>query len=84
MRSLGQDLGYLAIAPDLFWRINEGTDLDPDVEAEFNEALDLMGKFDQDQGIRDIEATIHYAQNAPLAIIMSAVSAIASAGASPS
>ena len=57
-------LGYLAIAPDLFWRINEGTDLDPDVEAEFNEALDLMGKFDQDQGIRDIEATIHHAQNA--------------------
>ena len=57
-------LGYLAVAPDLFWRINEGTDLDPDVEAEFNEALDLMGKFDQDQGIRDIEATIHHAQKA--------------------
>ena len=55
-------LGYLAIAPDLFWRINEGTDLDPDVEAEFNQALDLMNQFDQDQGIRDIEATIHHAQ----------------------
>ena len=38
--------GYLAVAPDLFWRIHDGTDLDPDVEAEFNEALDLMGKFD--------------------------------------
>tara|TARA_R110002094_G_scaffold26993_11_gene40012 strand:- start:1412 stop:2131 length:720 start_codon:yes stop_codon:yes gene_type:complete len=56
--------GYLAIAPDLFWRINEGTDLDADVEAEFQTALDLMGRFDQDQGIRDIEATIHFAQNA--------------------
>jgi carboxymethylenebutenolidase len=56
--------GYLAIAPDLFWRINEGTDLDADVEAEFQTALDLMGAFDQDQGIRDIEATIHFAQNA--------------------
>ena len=33
-----------------------------DVEAEFNEAIDLMNKFDQDQGIRDIEATIHHAQ----------------------
>ncbi len=54
--------GYLAVAPDLFWRINEGTDLDPDVEAEFNTALDLMGKFDQDQGVRDIEATIHAAR----------------------
>ncbi|WP_339689351.1 dienelactone hydrolase family protein [uncultured Parasphingorhabdus sp.] len=55
--------GYLAIAPDLFWRINEGTNLDADVEAEFQQALDLMGKFNQDQGIRDIEAVIHFAQN---------------------
>ena len=27
---------------------------------EFQTALDLMGKFDQDRGIRDIEATIHH------------------------
>jgi carboxymethylenebutenolidase len=52
--------GYLAIAPDLFWRLEPGVELDPDVEPEFQRALDLMGKFDQDQGIRDIEATIHY------------------------
>ena len=58
------NLGYLAIAPDLFWRINEGTDLDADVPDEFQTALDLMGRFNQDQGIRDIEATIHFAQNA--------------------
>ncbi len=55
-------LGYLALAPDLYWRINEGTDLDADVEEEFQTALDLMNKFDQDQGIRDIEAAIHFAQ----------------------
>ncbi|MEO1169360.1 MAG: dienelactone hydrolase family protein [Pseudomonadota bacterium] len=54
--------GYLALAPDLFWRINDNTDLDPDVEAEFQAALDLMGKFDQDQGVRDIEAAIHAAR----------------------
>ena len=52
--------GYLAIAPDLFWRLEPGVELDPDVEPEFKRALDLMGKFDQDQGIRDIEATIHH------------------------
>ena len=52
--------GYLAVAPDLFWRLEPGVELDPDVEPEFQRALDLMGKFDQDQGIRDIEATIHH------------------------
>lgn len=55
--------GYLAIAPDLFWRLEPGVELDPDVEPEFQRALDLMGKFNQDQGIRDIEATIHYIRN---------------------
>ena len=50
--------GYLAVAPDLFWRIEPGVELDPDREAEFKRALDLMGRFDQDQGIVDIEATI--------------------------
>ncbi|VAW00518.1 Dienelactone hydrolase family protein [hydrothermal vent metagenome] len=58
------DLGYLAIAPDLFWRINENTNLSADIQEEFQTALNLMNKFDQDQGIRDIEATIHFAQNA--------------------
>jgi len=52
--------GYLAVAPDLFWRLQPETSLDPDVESEFTSALDLMGKFDQDAGIRDIEATIHH------------------------
>ena len=52
--------GYLAIAPDLFWRLKPGIELDPDIEPEFNEALDWMGKFDQDTGIRDIQATINY------------------------
>lgn len=52
--------GYLAVAPDLFWRLQPETALDPDVETEFVTALDLMGKFNQDAGIRDIEATIHH------------------------
>jgi carboxymethylenebutenolidase len=52
--------GYLGVAPDLFWRLQSATSLDPDVESEFHAALDLMGKFNQDAGIRDIEATIHH------------------------
>jgi carboxymethylenebutenolidase len=55
-------LGYVALAPDLFWRLRPGVELDPDVEAEFRQALDLMGRFDQDQGISDIEATIRAAR----------------------
>lgn len=52
--------GWLAVAPDLFWRLKPEIELDPDVQAEFTQALDWMGQFDQDTGIRDIEATIHH------------------------
>jgi carboxymethylenebutenolidase len=54
--------GYLALAPDLFWRLEPGVELDPDVPDEFKRALDLMGRFDQDQGVVDIEATIRAAR----------------------
>ena len=54
--------GYLAIAPDLFWRLEPGIDLDPDVPEQFQQALGWMGKFNQDAGVRDIEATIRAAR----------------------
>jgi carboxymethylenebutenolidase len=54
--------GYLAIAPDLFWRIVPGIDLNPDVPQEMQRALDLMGQFDQAMAIADIEATIRAAR----------------------
>jgi carboxymethylenebutenolidase len=54
--------GYLALAPDLFWRLEPGVELDPDVPEEFQRALGLMNRFDQDQGIADIEATIRAAR----------------------
>jgi len=54
--------GYLALAPDLFWRLERGIELDPDVPEQFQRALQLLGQFDQDQGVADIEATIRYAR----------------------
>lgn len=56
-------LGYLALAPDLFWHLEPGVELDPDVPDQFQRALDLMHRFDQDQGIADIEATIRGARH---------------------
>ncbi len=56
-------LGYLAVAPDLFWRIRPGIELDPDIEPEFQQALTLFGQYGADKGsdksIIDIEETIH-------------------------
>jgi carboxymethylenebutenolidase len=56
--------GYVAFAPDLFWRLDPGIQLDPDVPDQFQRGLDLFGKFDQDKGIEDIEATIRAARAA--------------------
>jgi carboxymethylenebutenolidase len=56
-------LGYLSIAPDLFWRIREGVELDPDVPEQFQDALGLMQKLDQDKAIADIEAVIREARS---------------------
>ena len=56
------EAGYLAIAPDLFWRLEPGILLDPDIPEQFQQALAWMGKFDQDAGVRDIEATIRAAR----------------------
>ena len=54
--------GYIAIAPDLFWRLTPGIELDADIPEQMQRALSLMGQFDQDLGVRDIEATIRAAR----------------------
>jgi carboxymethylenebutenolidase len=56
-------LGYIGLAPDLFWRLEPGVELDPDVPEEFQQALGLMQRLDQDKAIADIEAAIRHARS---------------------
>ena len=51
--------GYLAIAPDIFWRFAPGVELNPDVEAELQEAFGYFGQYEANDGVKDIEAVIH-------------------------
>lgn len=53
------DAGYLAIAIDIFWRFAPGVELNPDIEAELQEAFGYFGQYNADDGVLDIEAAIH-------------------------
>lgn len=52
------DQGYLAICPDLFWRIEPGIDITDKSEAEWKKAFELFNAFDPDAGVKDIAAVI--------------------------
>jgi carboxymethylenebutenolidase len=52
--------GYLAVAPDLFWRFAPGVELDPDIESELNEAFGYFQQYDANDGVVDIEAVIKH------------------------
>jgi carboxymethylenebutenolidase len=55
--------GYIAIAPDLFWRTYPGLDLNSWSEAESSEALDVSKSYDIDTGVNDIRATIEVSRS---------------------
>ena len=52
--------GYLAVAPDIFWRFAPGAELNPDIEAELNEAFGYFQQYDAASGVYDIESAIRW------------------------
>ncbi len=59
------DMGFIAICPDLFWRIEPGIDITDKSDAEWKKAFELFGKFDQAKGIEDLQATVAAARKLP-------------------
>ena len=50
--------GFIAVCPDLFWRIEPGIDITDKSEAEWKRAFELFNTFDQAKGIEDLKATV--------------------------
>jgi len=57
--------GFLAVCPDLFWRIEPGIQLTDQSEADWQRAFALFNAFDVDTGIKDIAATIAAVRSDP-------------------
>jgi carboxymethylenebutenolidase len=69
MRALSDwvaDMGFIAVAPDLFWRQEPGVQLDPDKgQAQWDRAFALMQGMDQDKAVGDLKATLAAARKLP-------------------
>ena len=50
--------GFVAVAPDLFWRQEPGIDLNVTSEADWRHGLRLYQAYDRDAGVRDIQDTL--------------------------
>lgn len=61
LRRKGEELaqaGFIAVVPDLFWRIKPGIDLTDRTQEEWNQAFAYMNAFNIDQGIDDLDAVL--------------------------
>jgi carboxymethylenebutenolidase len=53
---------FLAVAPDLFWRIKPGIDITDQSEAEWKQAIDYMNQLDKNASVKDVQATLTWAR----------------------
>jgi carboxymethylenebutenolidase len=56
------DAGFIAIAPELFWRQERGVDLSTWSGEEWKKGLALYTAYDRDTGVRDVIATVRAAE----------------------
>jgi carboxymethylenebutenolidase len=52
------DMGFIAICPDLFWRIEPNIDITDKTPEEWQKAFGLFQTFDKAKGIEDLKATL--------------------------
>jgi carboxymethylenebutenolidase len=52
--------GYVAICPDLFWRIEPGIQLVDSEEPQLKRAFELYELFDEEKGLTDLQTTLGY------------------------
>jgi carboxymethylenebutenolidase len=57
--------GFIAVAPDLFWRQEPGVDLSVTLEADWQHGLRLYQAYDRDAGVRDIKDTLEAVAKLP-------------------
>jgi carboxymethylenebutenolidase len=57
--------GYVAVAPDLFWRQEPGVDLNVTSETDWQHGLRLYQAYDRDAGVRDVKDTLDAAAKLP-------------------
>src|SRR5580700_1339187 len=50
--------GFLAVAPDLYWRREPGVDLNVTSQADWDHGLRLYQAYDRDAGVKDVKDTI--------------------------
>lgn len=57
--------GYIAVSPDLFWRMEPGVDMSDQSETEWKKGFALYNALDYDAGVADIASTMEMARSLP-------------------